>query len=72
MSEGPGFDVVSKRLESVRPGSAARMVVITGSLASTLLDSRAPMVLSKPFGSRQLLQAIDEVTTAANVRRGTI
>jgi len=58
MNEGPGFEMHCSQLESVRPGSTTRMIVITGTLGSDLPDGLAPMVLSKPFGGRELLQAI--------------
>ena len=58
MNEGPGFEMNCSQLESVRPGSTTRMIVITGTLGSDLPDGLAPMVLSKPFGSRELHRAI--------------
>lgn len=58
MNEGPGFEMNCSQLESVRPGSTTRMIVITGTLGSDLPDELAPMVLSKPFGRRELHRAI--------------
>lgn len=58
LNEGAGFEMLCQQLESVRPGSTDRMIVITGSLESTLPVGLAPMVLSKPFGNTQLQQAI--------------
>jgi len=58
MADGAGFEVLCGRLESVRPGCTGRMVVITGSLASTLPASVTQVVLPKPFGSRQLQDVI--------------
>jgi len=63
MNEGPGFEMHCLKLESVRPESTTRMIVITGSLKSTLPDNLAQMVLPKPFGSKQLQQAIARLTT---------
>ena len=62
MDQGAGFESLCEQLESVRPGSTGRMIVITGSLGSTLPADLAPMVLSKPFSSAQLLQAIARIT----------
>ena len=61
MNEGPGFEMHSLQLESVRPGSTDRMIVITGSIRSAIPDGLTPMVLSKPFGSNQLQEAIAQV-----------
>ena len=61
MNEGHGFEMLCRQLESVRPGSTDRLIVITGSLESTLPVGLAQLVLSKPFGNAQLQQAISRV-----------
>ena len=61
MNEGPGFEMHCLQLESVRPGSTDRMIVITGSIRSAIPDGLTPMVLSKPFGRNQLQEAIAQV-----------
>lgn len=58
MNEQSSFETFCQRLESVRPGSTTRMIVITGSLESTLPDRLAQTVLPKPFGKNELQQAI--------------
>lgn len=63
MSEGPGFDVLAQRMELARPGCTARMLIITGSLASSLPEGLAARVLAKPFGSKQLQQALALLTS---------
>lgn len=64
MNEGAGFEAVCLQLKSTRPGSTARMIVITGSLESTLPVGFTQMVLSKPFGGQQLQEAISQVIGA--------
>ena len=64
MNQGSGFDDFSAKLESIRPGITSRMIVITGSLESEIPKHVRPMILPKPFGRRNLQQAITQVTSA--------
>jgi signal transduction histidine kinase len=61
-----GFEVLCSRLESVRPGCTGRMAVITGSLASSLPDVITQVVLSKPFGSKQLEDVLAQLVAPAS------
>lgn len=61
MKQGAGFEMLCLQLKSVRPGSTDRMIVITGSLESTLPVGLVPTVLCKPFGNRQLQLAIAQL-----------
>lgn len=63
MNEGSGFESFCEQVESVRPGSTTRMIVITGSLESTLPDRLVQTVLSKPFGKNELHRAIAQVAS---------
>lgn len=60
-TESFDFAELSERLESVRPGCTARMIVITGSLTSVLPDDFGPIVLFKPFGRNQLQAALTQL-----------
>lgn len=61
LSRTTTFTEVRLMLESVRPGSSRRMLVITGSLASELTDDDLPPVLTKPFTQPALEAALLEV-----------
>ena len=61
LSRTTTFTEVRLMLESVRPGSSRRMLVVTGSLASELTDDDLPPVLTKPFSQPALEAALLEV-----------